>query len=236
MMNCLSLRYFNIVLRQMQNSSGSLAIKLGSRDALRYIVRLCSQHTSIRTAFYSARCSGRLAIKLGSRVKHSIAGLCTERSFTTYFIFVSLLFLLAKPVQAIELSDLPKFRSLKVSEANIRSGPGTSFPVKWVYIKKHIVLEIVDAYDNWYKIRDEEGRSGWLHKSLVSRKRFFVVKVEGAKLYRNPNDNLITYFLEQGIRGKLKNCRDKWCKVTVGKESGWVLKSSIWGVYAHETF
>ena len=50
--------------------------------------------------------------------------------------------------------SLPKFMSIKVSEANLRAGPGTNFPIELIYVKKHLVIEVVDAFDNFYKVLD----------------------------------------------------------------------------------
>ncbi|MBT4878462.1 MAG: hypothetical protein HON42_01450 [Alphaproteobacteria bacterium] len=33
--------------------------------------------------------------------------------------------------------------SIKVSEANLRAGPGTNFPIELIYVKKNLVIKIV---------------------------------------------------------------------------------------------
>ena len=35
---------------------------------------------------------------------------------------------------------------------------------------------------------------------------------------------------------KLMSCNLKWCKVSKGSVSGWVLKENIWGIYEDETY
>lgn len=129
---------------------------------------------------------------------------------------------------------IPRFMSLKVSEANVRTGPGHNFPVKWILVKKHIPLEIIDSYDNWYKIKDEESKIGWIHKSLISRERFFVTVKNNTILYKNPRHRYSEYSLELGVRGKIKSCRSKWCKVSIKDIQGWIKKVDIWGVYSYE--
>jgi hypothetical protein len=32
------------------------------------------------------------------------------------------------------------------------------------------------------------------------------------------------------------SCNLKWCKVSKGSVSGWVLKENIWGIYEDETY
>jgi len=134
------------------------------------------------------------------------------------------------------IKDLPRFMSLKVNEANVRTGPGTSFPIEWIFIKRNIPVEVVDAFDNWYKIRDEEGRSGWVHRSLISTRRYFVVIKDNSNLYKSPKNNLAILKLEIGVRGRIKSCRSRWCEVKVGQFQGWILKENIWGIYLYENF
>lgn len=130
--------------------------------------------------------------------------------------------------------NIPRFVSLKVSEANIRTGPGVKFPIKWILIKKHIPLEILDHFDNWYKIRDEEHQEGWIHKNLISSARYFIISKDEAVLYKNPKRYYVLSRLESGVRGKIKSCRYKWCEVQIGKMNGWLKKDNMWGVYFHE--
>ena len=129
---------------------------------------------------------------------------------------------------------LPKFYSLKASEANVRTGPGLNFPIKWMLIVKNMPLEVVDIHENWYKVRDQENKVGWLHKSLLSYKRYFIVTKDRVQLYRNPKYPHFSYYLEENVRGRLLSCRRKWCKVKIGKAKGWLKKEDFWGVYKNE--
>ena len=131
---------------------------------------------------------------------------------------------------------IPRFVSLKVSEANIRTGPGIKFPIKWIFVKKNLPLEILDHYENWYNIRDEEQKQGWVHLSLVKSNRFFVTIKEQVALYKNPKHNYVSHILEVGSRGNIKSCRNKWCEIKIDNIQGWVKKTDLWGVYAYEEF
>src|SRR5262245_37242621 len=66
---------------------------------------------------------------------------------------------------------LPRFASLRSDEANVRSGPGTRYPIDWVFRRKGMPVEIVAEYENYRKIRDWQGASGWVHQSLLTGKR-----------------------------------------------------------------
>ena len=70
---------------------------------------------------------------------------------------------------------MPRFVSLKASEANARRGPSLSHRIDWVFKKKGMPLEIYGEYDNWRRVRDSEGAGGWIHYSLLSGVRSIII-------------------------------------------------------------
>ena len=73
---------------------------------------------------------------------------------------------------------IPRFASLRSDEVNVRTGPGSRYPIDWVFKRKAMPVEIVAEYENWRKIRDWQGASGWVHQSLLTGKRSFIIAVE----------------------------------------------------------
>ncbi|MGB0720715.1 MAG: SH3 domain-containing protein, partial [Bdellovibrionales bacterium] len=71
---------------------------------------------------------------------------------------------------------LPRFAALASNEIYVRAGPGKQYPVQWVFKKAGLPVEIVLEFDHWRKIKDYEGASGWVHKSLLSGRRTAIVK------------------------------------------------------------
>ncbi|OIO03257.1 MAG: hypothetical protein AUJ51_04655 [Elusimicrobia bacterium CG1_02_56_21] len=51
-------------------------------------------------------------------------------------------------------------------KANIRQGPGTEYESAWV-VDKEYSLKVLDTSGDWLKITDEDGLSGWIHKSVT---------------------------------------------------------------------
>lgn len=152
-----------------------------------------------------------------------------------FIIFLQLVF--ANSAFAKEKEKYPFYASLKVSEANIRTGPGIRYPIKWTYVKKSLPLEVIERFENWYHVMDEFGEEGWVHINLVGSGRFFVVINSEVILYRNPGDYYFPqYRLERNVRGRLLSCRHIWCRVQIGKVQGWLYKDDIWGVYRGEEF
>lgn len=131
---------------------------------------------------------------------------------------------------------IPRFASLRSDEANVRTGPGTRYPVEWVFKRKGMPVEIVAEFENWRKIRDWQGASGWVHQSLLSGKRGFIVPSKTANLYKTPAPSAaVEAKLEPEVTGEIRSCADDWCRVSVSGISGWVRRTSLWGVYKSES-
>src|SRR5215471_20860346 len=81
---------------------------------------------------------------------------------------------------------IPRFATLKSDEVNVRTGPGSRYPVDWVFKRKGMPVEIVAEYEVWRKIRDWQGASGWVHQSLLTGKRSFIIPAKPARLQKTP--------------------------------------------------
>ena len=130
---------------------------------------------------------------------------------------------------------IPRFASLRSDEVNVRTGPGTRYPVDWVFKRKAMPVEIVAEYENWRKIRDWQGASGWVHQSLLSGKRSFIVSSKAASLHKTPATSAdIVARLEPEVMGEIRSCTGDWCRVRVSNVSGWIQRTGMWGVYKSE--
>jgi SH3-like domain-containing protein len=132
---------------------------------------------------------------------------------------------------------LPRFASLRSDEVNVRTGPGTRYPVDWVFKRKGMPVEIVAEYENWRKIRDWQGASGWVHQSLLTGKRSFIIAAKPASLHKTPAAAAeVVAKLEPEVMGEIRSCSGDWCRVRVssGGVSGWLERTAFWGVYKSE--
>ena len=154
-------------------------------------------------------------------------------------LFFMVLFF-AAPALAVTGSGLPvpRFVSLKSDETNARTGPGTRYPIAWVYRRAGMPMEVVDEFDQWRKIRDMDGTSGWVHRSMLDGKRKAMVKGKEAQLLRIDHDEKAKPLLkvEPTVLGALLECVPQWCRIQVSGRKGWMEKSHLWGVYQNEVF
>jgi SH3-like domain-containing protein len=130
---------------------------------------------------------------------------------------------------------LPRFATLRSDETNVRAGPGSRYPIEWVFKRKGMPVEIVAEFDTWRKIRDWQGAGGWVHQGLLTGKRSVTVSVKEAILYKTPATNAAEVArLQSEVICQIKSCNGEWCRVQVGPHVGWVERTKVWGVYRGE--
>jgi SH3-like domain-containing protein len=139
---------------------------------------------------------------------------------------------------------LPRFVSLKSDEVNLRSGPGKDYPTQWVFRRAGLPLEVLQEFDNWRRVRDAEGVTGWVNQALLSGRRTAQVLpweikpgTEPPKLELKANDSErsdATALVEAGVIANLQSCDSRWCFVTVETYRGYVEQSKLWGIYPGE--
>ena len=70
---------------------------------------------------------------------------------------------------------IPRFVSLRSNKVFVRTGPALRYPIKWIYTREGLPVEVVQEFDTWRKVRDKDGEEGWIHSSLLSGKRHAVI-------------------------------------------------------------
>lgn len=131
---------------------------------------------------------------------------------------------------------LPRFVTLRSDEVNLRTGPGTRYPIDWVYQRRGLPVEIVDEFDTWRRIRDWQGTEGWVHQSMVQGQRGLLVTGKRQILRRRPEAEApAVAMLDAGVVGVLERCQESWCEVTAGGFSGWLPREAFYGLYPDET-
>ncbi len=159
--------------------------------------------------------------------------------FPSAALAFSLLLLLAPSRASAQTGlPLPRFVSLRSHQVNLRTGPGFRYPVEWVYLKSDLPVEITAEFETWRRIRDFDGKEGWIYQPMLSGRRTVRV-TENTVLRRAENTNALPLAkIESGAVGRLASCpaNISLCKVEFGGFQGWVVKNDLWGVYPDEVF
>ncbi len=154
-----------------------------------------------------------------------------------FSIVLAAILLAAIPVEVVAETGLPlpRFASLRANKVHLRTGPGVRYPVDWIFVQRHMPIEIVAEFENWRKVRDWQGTEGWVHRTMLSGKRMIVVKGGVQPLRRKPDSNakLIARVMEKVI-ARILECEGEWCRIEIDKQRGWMRRAHIWGVYGNE--
>lgn len=136
---------------------------------------------------------------------------------------------------------IPRFVSLKSDRVNVRRGPATDHEVEWIYTREGLPVEITAEWDNWRRVRDADGASGWVFHSLLSGRRTAQVapwsKDPSFPLHSGPSDNAgVVARLQPRVLAQVDACDGQWCKITGKGFEGWMEQDKLWGVYPGEQF
>jgi len=153
-----------------------------------------------------------------------------EKINKKYLVTIILCFIIFSfPLKAYAKKNI-NFLSLKNIEVNLRQGPSFDHPIKFVYKKKFLPLVILEKSDVWFKTKDFENNSGWIHTSQLSNKKSAInikhnsIIYKKSTIYSKPIARL-----EVGRLLLIKKCKIDWCKVSTSNYKGWIFKKFLWG-------
>lgn len=133
---------------------------------------------------------------------------------------------------------IPRFVSLRSNHINARSGPGARYPIEWVYMQKSAPVEIIAEFELWRKIKDWQGSESWVHKSMLTGKRFVKVITPGENnIYAKDDYNAkVIAKVEDEVVGEIKKCpvNTNFCLIQFGNVDGWMPRQNLYGIYPDE--
>lgn len=132
---------------------------------------------------------------------------------------------------------LPRFAALRSDDVNFRSGPGTRYPIDWVYKRRDLPVEIEREFDLWRLVRDPLGNKGWVNQATLTGRRTAIVAGAERVLRQAANDTAGPVAkLQVGVILRLRACEagSEWCQAQVADYRGYIRRSEIWGVTTDE--
>lgn len=133
--------------------------------------------------------------------------------------------------------DLPRFVSVRVDKANLRTGPDKYFPIRTVLLRRGMPVKVIDEFKLWRKVALHDGMEGWLHQSLVTGRRTFLVVGASVEMLEEPEREAdVVARLEPGALANLTACAGDWCALSVSGFAGWVPRAAGWGALPGEDF
>lgn len=133
--------------------------------------------------------------------------------------------------------DMPRFVSVRVNEANLRAGPDKYFPIRTVLTRRGMPVQVIDEFKLWRKVMLYDGVEGWLHQSLITGRRFFLIVSATVEMRKEPEAGAeVVARLEPGALADLMRCKGDWCALSVSGIEGWVPRTAGWGALPDENF
>ncbi|MEM7460600.1 MAG: SH3 domain-containing protein [Pseudomonadota bacterium] len=124
---------------------------------------------------------------------------------------------------------LPRFESLRYSAVHGRQGPNLDHEILWRYEREGLPMLVVRETHGWRRVRDPDGDEVWMQARMLSETRTTLV-TRDVELKRNPStDARAKAQLKAGVIAELTTCETGWCKIKVGRQSGWLPQSELWG-------
>jgi len=131
----------------------------------------------------------------------------------------------------------PHYLSLKSDTVHMRVGPGTQHPIEWVLQRRYMPVRVIAEIEQWRRVVDATGTTGWVHQQTLSSRRYAMVMGEVRSLRRAAQPDAVAIArLEPGVIGRLVECAGAWCRMEAGGFRGWIARTEIWGADPGETF
>jgi len=125
--------------------------------------------------------------------------------------------------------------SINGDDVNMRSGPGTKYKVLWE-LGDGFPLMVLKRTGKWIRVRDFEGTIGWVHRDVVNKSAYMIIKVhKNSKKRINVRSGPGTKYrivakAYYGAVFKTLKQKNGWVNVQHKKGvTGWVKRSLLWG-------
>lgn len=129
---------------------------------------------------------------------------------------------------------LPRFESVRASEANFRRGPSFDHEVDGVIRLPGLPVCVISEIDGWRRIELPGGERGWLSAPLLSERRFVLFAAAPGPLYATPDAQRPVAEAPPLAPLRLQGCDAQRCAVSLdGAEDEtifYVERAEVWGV------
>jgi SH3-like domain-containing protein len=148
---------------------------------------------------------------------------------------------------------IPRYVSLKSDRVNLRQGPGTEYPIAWVFRRAGLPVEVIKEFEGWRQVRDADGTTGWVLGSMLSGRRTVVIlpwevrggdakadikgeRVQAMATLRDDDSERSRPIahVEAGVLASIITCDGRWCRVSINGFRGYIEQTKLWGAYQGE--
>lgn len=119
--------------------------------------------------------------------------------------------------------------AVKAPIANLRNGAGTKYKVLWQVEKYHPFL-VEKKNKDWYEVKDFEGDTAWIHKSLLAKIETVISTKSKCNVRSEPDGkSKVVLMVEKGVPFKVLKHKGDWIRIEhADGETGWIYKTLVW--------
>ena len=120
--------------------------------------------------------------------------------------------------------------SVKKDNVNVRTGPGTNFPV-YMELFKGYPLKVLQTKGDWLQVSDFENDKGWIFSSLVVPGKTVIVNgKKSINMRTKPSTNAtVVASVDRGVVLTKLSTEGKWTKVKHSQGTvGWIYNPLLW--------
>ena len=112
----------------------------------------------------------------------------------------------------------------------MRSTPNAMVSKVITKLSSHSPLKLLEKGPEYYKFNDYRGRTGWVHRSLLSATTGAVITGDRANVRQGPGtSHSVTFQLSKGDTCHLLSKQEKWLEIqTNDGRKGWVAAFLTW--------
>lgn len=146
-------------------------------------------------------------------------------------LFIILLAATASQAKTKRIADQQgQMVSIAGQQVNMRSGPGSGYPVLWE-LGFGFPLKVIGKKKHWLRIKDFEGDTGWVHRKFTYKNQTVIVTKKRVNIRSGPStkDPVVgsaEYTTCFNLLDKIKG----WVKIEQpGGRDGWIKQNLVWG-------
>ena len=126
---------------------------------------------------------------------------------------------------------LTDIMTVSFSGTEVHSPPNAMSSKVIAKVSPYTPLEVLEKGPEYYKVKDYLGRTGWVHRSLLSSKAGIVVTGDRANVRQGPGtSHAVIFQLTKGDSCRLLSKQEKWLEVqSADGRKGWVADFLTWG-------
>jgi SH3-like domain-containing protein len=123
-----------------------------------------------------------------------------------------------------------EYASIGGSKVNLREGPGTDHPRRWV-VSRGYPLMVLQRKNGWAKVKDYEGDVAWVADRLLSDRRTVLVTKEIVNVRTGPTtEKPVAFQAERKVLLEYLGQKKNWVHVRhADGDEGWVYAPLVWG-------